>query len=98
MRTVSPAADTLSPEEIAAGRRNWALMPADMREFFTALVEAGLTDNTPSSPLDGRRALANVRVAIAPETLPPSGGVAPYIPTRAEREAIEATRNRGRRT
>lgn len=95
---MSQVPDILSPEDIAAGRRNWAAMPADMRDFFTALVDAGLTDNRPPSPLDGRRALANARVAVSPDRLPPSNGVQPCITTRAEREAIEAIRNRGKRT
>lgn len=89
--------DILSAEDIEAGRRNWALMPDDMRELFAAFVEAGLTNNIPASPLDGRRALANARVAIYPARLPDLGGVVPCIDTRAEREAVEAIRNRGRR-
>jgi hypothetical protein len=68
---------------------NWQRMPADMREFVTALVEVGA--------FEGRRALAYCRVAVHPETLPPSGGVQPYIQTRAEREDIERTRAKGRR-
>ena len=94
---MSAAPDILSPEDLAAARRNWAAMPADMREFFTALVDAGLTDNCPPSPLDARRALANTRVAVFPDRLPPTGGVQPSVVTRAERAVIEAIRNNGRR-
>lgn len=94
---MSAAPGKISQEDIAAGRRNWQLMPADMREFFTALVEAGLMSNVPPSQLDGRHALANVRVAIFPDKLPDSGGVIPNIPTRAEREELEEIRNRGKR-
>lgn len=90
--------EALSQEDIEAGRRNWALMPDDMRELFAAFVEAGLTNNIPASPLDGRRALANARVAIYPDRLPDFGGVVPCIDTRAEREAIAALRNKGKRT
>lgn len=88
--------DAISPEEIEAGKRNWARMPEDMREFFAALVAAGFTDNNPPSPLDGRRALANARVAIHPETLP-RDGVVPCLPTREERLVLEEIQNRGKR-
>lgn len=78
--------DELSQEEQAMARENWSKMPEDLRAFVVQLVELGM--------MDGRRGLACSKVAIAPERLPREG-VVPYIPSRAEREAVERSRSRG---
>lgn len=83
---MSRTAEALSQEEQAMARENWLKMPEDLRAFVVQLVERGL--------MDGRRGLAYSIVAIAPERLPREG-VVPYIPSRAEREAIERARSRG---
>lgn len=79
----------LTSEENAAAKANWARMPEDMRAFVVALEAAGM--------IDGRRALAVARVAIAPEALPSDDGVQPCLPSREERAAIQAIKSRGKR-
>lgn len=76
----------LTADENAAAVANWRLMDADMREFVVGLEQAGM--------IDGRLALANAVVVLAPDRLPVGDGVQPCIPTRAEREAIEEIRKR----
>lgn len=90
-------ATPLTAEQHAKAQANWRLMPADMREFATALVAAGLADGRPANAEDGRRMLAGAQVAVFPDRLPAGDGVQPCIATAAEREAIEAIRNRGAR-
>lgn len=79
----------LTPEENAAALANWQRMDADMRAFVVALEQAGM--------IDGRHALANARVAVAPDELPKGEGVAPCVESAAERAAIEEIRRRGKR-
>ncbi|KAF7597749.1 MAG: hypothetical protein CGU28_16870 [Candidatus Dactylopiibacterium carminicum] len=78
----------ITPEESRRAREIWAQMDQDMREFVTALVDLGL--------VEGRRGLAQARIAIHPDRLDTSDGVTPNIPTREEREAIEAARGRNK--
>ena len=46
----------LTEAEQDAARRNWALMPDDMRELVKAFVDTGL--------MDGRKSLAACRVRV----------------------------------
>ncbi|MDQ7990168.1 MAG: hypothetical protein REI09_11100 [Candidatus Dactylopiibacterium sp.] len=78
--------DPITPEENEAARRNWARMDADMREFVSALVSAGM--------VEGRRGLALAEVAVAPERLPSGDGVRPCVPMTVEHAA--AKRGKGR--
>lgn len=81
--------EELSEDDQARARENWRKMTPDMREFVSGLVERGM--------MEGRQGLAYSRVAVFPDRLPDSGGVVPYIETRAEREALAEIRNRGKR-
>lgn len=78
----------LSDAKQADAKRNWALMDADMREFVTEMVKAGL--------MDGRAGLAECRVAVLPDRLPKDpNAVRPCIVTAAERKALASIKSRG---